>query len=86
MFKKRSVSIHPGDQQHDERCKKTTSQAIAEPTEAILLSTTPQRETADRLSKLGSNVIIVKNHLGEDMKMNLDFGLMRRGPPSADDE
>ncbi|TGO16110.1 hypothetical protein BTUL_0032g00730 [Botrytis tulipae] len=30
------------------------------------------------------NDITMKNNLGEEMKMNLDFGLMRSGPPSWD--
>lgn len=40
----------------------------------------------DTVQNSTRNDITMKNNLGEEMKMDLDFGSMRSGPPSSDEE
>ncbi|KAI9647339.1 hypothetical protein NHQ30_003724 [Ciborinia camelliae] len=73
------------------KIKITADQPATEPTEALSLSPDSQpgivgTELSDGTQNPAKNTIIMKNSLGEDIEMSLDFGPMRKGPPETDDE
>ncbi|ESZ90316.1 hypothetical protein SBOR_9296 [Sclerotinia borealis F-4128] len=91
MSTKRNLSLGVEDRRKIKHGKTDPAQPSTRPTKQLLPASILQPgdngpTIGNASQESGRNVIIMKNNLGENMEMSLDFGPMRKGPPSTDDE